>query len=90
MLDYLISLLSFEIEGTTYNLLTTPWGKIWQWALDYQAMSQNRYSTALLEAYTQLGMLGIAFTVFVIVLIVLCCWFVYKLASGFTGWMRFR
>lgn len=91
MLDYLISLLNFTVDGTTYNLITTPWNYIIQWANTYAASSNNgAYSTGLRDAYEILAKLGIASAALVVVLIIVCCWFVYKIASGFTGWFRFR
>lgn len=91
MLDYLISLLNFTVDGVTYNLITTPWGYMIDWINLYKQYSSNSsYSTALRDAYEVLAKLGIASAVLVIVLIILCSWFVYKVASGFTGWFKFR
>ena len=58
MLDYLISLLDFTIGGTTYNLITTPWEKMLAWIQQYQQYHDNQYSTAIRDAYTELGKLG--------------------------------
>lgn len=91
MLDYLISLLNFSIDGVTYNLITTPWGYMIDWINAYkQYASNSSYSTALRDAYEVLAKLGFASAVLVIVLIILCSWFIYKVASGFTGWFKFR
>ena len=93
MLDYLINLLNFTVNGTTYNLITTPWTKILEWIETYQANSTSgsaSYSTAVRDAYEMLAKLGIASAALVVVLIIVCCWFVYKVASGFTGWFKFR
>lgn len=91
MLDYLISLLNFTVDGESYNLITTPWMKLLQWISDYQANSQNAYyGTQVRDAYEILGKLGFMYAVLVVVLVILCAWFVYKIASGFTGWFKFR
>lgn len=90
MLQYLINLLNFEINGNSYNLLTTPWERILSWIQTYQQYNNNQYSTAVRDAYEALGKLGFMYSCLVVVLIIICCWFVYKIASGFTGWFRFR
>ena len=91
MLDYLISLLNFSVDGVTYNLITTPWGYLIDWINLYKQYANNSsYSTALRDAYEVLAKLGFASAVLVIVLIILCSWFVYRIASGFTGWFKFR
>ena len=90
MLDYLINLLNFEINGTSYNLITTPWERLLSWIATYQQYNNNQYSTAVRDAYEALGKLGFMYSCLVVVLIIICCWFVYKIASGFTGWFRFR
>lgn len=90
MLDYLINLLNFEINGTSYNLITTPWERLLAWISTYQQYNNNQYSTAVRDAYEALGKLGFMYSCLVVVLIIICCWFVYKIASGFTGWFRFR
>lgn len=91
MLDYLIRLLNFELNGVTYNLITTPWEKILAWVDSYMSYSNNgAYSTQVRDAYEMLAKLGIASAALVIVLIIVSSWFVYKVASGFTGWFRFR
>lgn len=90
MLDYLINLLNFTVEGQTYNLLTTPWQRLLSWIATYQQYNNNQYSTAVRDAYEALGKLGFMYSCLVVVLIIICCWFVYKVASGFTGWFRFR
>lgn len=90
MLDYLINLLNFTVEGQTYNLLTTPWQRLLSWIATYQQYNNNQYSTAVRDAYEALGKLGFMYSCLVVVLIIICCWFVYKIASGFTGWFRFR
>lgn len=90
MLDYLINLLNFTVEGQTYNLLTTPWQRLLSWIATYQQYNNNQYSTAVRDAYEVLGKLGFMYSCLVVVLIIICCWFVYKIASGFTGWFRFR
>lgn len=90
MLDYLINLLNFTVDGQTYNLLTTPWQRLLSWIATYQQYNNNQYSTAVRDAYEALGKLGFMYSCLVVVLIIICCWFVYKVASGFTGWFRFR
>lgn len=90
MLDYLISLLNFTIGGTTYNLITTPWEKMLAWIQQYQQYHDNQYSTAVRDAYSELGKLGFMQACLVIVLVILATWLFYKIAHGFTGWMRFR
>lgn len=91
MLDYLIGLLNFTVNGTTYNLITTPWEKILAWINTYQQNANNAaYSTAVRDAYEILAKWGFASACLVVVLIIICTWFVYKIASGFTGWFRFR
>lgn len=90
MLDYLINLLSFTVDGQSYNLLTTPWQRLLSWIASYQQYNNNQYSTAVRDAYEALGKLGFMYSCLVVVLIIICCWFVYKVASGFTGWFRFR
>ena len=90
MLDYLINLLNFQINGTSYNLITTPWARLLSWISTYQQYNNNQYSTAVRDAYEALGKLGFMYSCLVVVLIIICCWFVYKIASGFTGWFRFR
>ena len=90
MLDYLISLLDFSIGGTTYNLITTPWDKMLAWIQSYEQYNNNQYSSAVRDAYESLGKLGFMQSCLVIVLIVLATWLFYKIAHGFTGWMRFR
>ncbi len=90
MLDYLINLLNFEIDGSSYNLITTPWERLLSWIATYQQYNNNQYSTAVRDAYEALGKLGFMYSCLVVVLIIICCWFVYKIASGFTGWFRFR
>lgn len=90
MLDYLINLLNFEINGSSYNLITTPWERLLGWIATYQQYNNNQYSTAVRDAYEALGKLGFMYSCLVVVLIIICCWFVYKIASGFTGWFRFR
>ena len=90
MLDYLINLLNFTVDGQTYNLLITPWQRLLSWIATYQQYNNNQYSTAVRDAYEALGKLGFMYSCLVVVLIIICCWFVYKVASGFTGWFRFR
>lgn len=90
MLDYLINILNFTVDGQTYNLLTTPWQRLLSWIATYQQYNNNQYSTAVRDAYEALGKLGFMYSCLVVVLIIICCWFVYKVASGFTGWFRFR
>lgn len=93
MLDYLINLLNFNVNGVTYNLITTPWQRILDWIDTYIANNSSQsayYSTAVRDAYEILGKLGFAYACLVVVLIILSSWFVYKVASGFTGWFRFR
>lgn len=91
MLDYLISLLDFNIGSVEYNLLTTPWSLMEQWITRYQSTATNPWnSTALRDAYYQLGKLGFYYAILILVLIGLGVFFVYKIASGFTGWMRFK
>lgn len=91
MLDYLVHLLDFTISGTDYNLLTTPWLGITTWITRYQTANPNQTaSTAVRDAYYDLAKLGFFYSILVIVLIIICTFFVYKLASAFTGWMRFK
>lgn len=90
MLQYLINLLNFEINGNSYNLIITPWERLLAWISTYQQYNNNQYSTAVRDAYEALGKLGFMYSCLVVVLIIICCWFVYKIASGFTGWFRFR
>lgn len=91
MLDYLINLLNFNVRGTTYNLITTPWEYILAWIDNYKASANNgAYSTQLRDAYEVLAKWGFAYSCLVVVLIIICCVFVYKIVSGFTGWFRFR
>jgi hypothetical protein len=90
MLDYLISLLDFTIGDTSYNLITTPWDKMLAWIYEYEQHNNNQYSTAVRDAYESLGKLGVLQACLVIVLIILATWLFYKIAHGFTGWMRFR
>lgn len=91
MLNYLLSILDFETGGKTYNLILTPWEDLVNWANNYIAYSNNgMYSTQVRDAYEMMAKLGICTTLFVLVLMILCTWLVYKVASGFTGWFRFR
>lgn len=90
MFDYLISLLDFTIGGTTYNLIITPWEKMFAWIQSYEEYNKNQYSTAVRDAYESLGKLGFMQACLVIVLIILATWLFYKIAHGFSGWMRFR
>lgn len=91
MLDYLISILNFTVDGVTYNLITTPWGYLIDWIETYKTYSNNSaYSTQLRDAYEMLAAIGINATFYVVALLILGTWLVYKLASGFTGWMRIR
>lgn len=90
MLDYLISLLNFSINGTTYNLITTPWLGLQTWITRYQAANPNTVSTQVRDAYYDLAKLGFMSSILVVVLLIICTFFVYKLASSFTGWMRFK
>ena len=90
MLQYLIDLLNFDIGGQSFNFITTPWIQIINWINTYKQYNNNQYSTAIRDAYEALGKLGFMYSCLVVVLIIICCWFVYKVASGFTGWFRFR
>lgn len=90
MLDYLISLLDFTIGSTTYNLITTPWEKMLAWIQSYEQYNNNQYSTAVRDAYSDLGMLGFMHACLVVVLIIIATWLFYKIAHGFSGWMKFR
>ena len=93
MLDYLISLLNFTYDGQTYNLITTPWSRILGWVdsyISHATNNQGAWSTQVRDAYEMLGKLGFMYACLVVVLIILCAWFVYKVASGFTGWFKFR
>lgn len=91
MLDYLISILNFTVDGVTYNLVTTPWAYLIDWINTYKQYSNNSaYSTQLRDAYEMLAAIGINTTLYVVALLILGTWLVYKLASGFTGWMRIR
>ena len=47
-------------------------------------------TTAIRDAYSDLGKLGFMQACLVIALVVLATWLFYKIAHGFTGWMRFR
>lgn len=89
MLDYLISLLDFEINGTSYNLFKTPWDYMIQWIARYNSQT-SQVSTAVRDAYFDLMKFAFWESVLVVILIVICVFFVYKIASGFTGWFRFR
>ena len=90
MLQYLIDLLNFDIGGQSFNFITTPWIQIINWINTYKQYNNNQYSTAIRDAYEALGKLCFMYSCLVVVLIIICCWFVYKVASGFTGWFRFR
>lgn len=91
MLDYLISLLNFTVNGNTYNLITSPWSYMIEWISRYNSYSTSQVpSTAVRDAYYDLMKIGFMYSILVIVLVILCSWFVYKVASGFTGWMKFR
>lgn len=90
MLDYLLSLLTFTIDGTQYNLITTPWLGLTSWITRYSAANPNNVSTQVRDAYYDLAKLGFMSSILVILLIIICTFFVYKIASGFTGWFRFR
>lgn len=90
MLDYLISLLNFSINGVTYNLITTPWEKMFEWIDYYKQYNNNQYSTALRDAYSDLGLLGFRQALLVLVLVIIATWLFYKIAHGFAGWMQFR
>lgn len=90
MLDYLIHLLDFSVDGQTYNLFLTPWQRILSWIATYQQYNNNQYSTAVRDAYEALGKLGFMYAVLVIVLLIIGCWLFYKIAHGFAGWMQFR
>jgi hypothetical protein len=85
MLDYLISLLNFTVNGETYNLFLTPWTYTIAW---FETAEGD--ATQLVNAYLSLDALGWLFSVLVIVLLVVCCWLFYKIASSFTGWLKFR
>ena len=93
MLDYLINLLNFTYNGTTYNLITTPWSRILGWVdtyISHSTNTQGAWSTQVRDAYEMLGKLGFMYACLVVILIIFCGWFVYKIASGFTGWFKFR
>lgn len=90
MLNYLIDLFSFSIGDSTYNLFTTPWERILSWISTYQQYNNNQYSTAVRDAYYDLGKLGFMQGIFVIALLILGTWLFYKIAHGFSGWMKFR
>ena len=93
MLDYLINLLNFTVNGQTYNLITTPWSRLLSWVDAYIAHATNgqgAWSTGVRDAYEMLGKLGFMYACLVVVLIIFCGWFVYKVASGFIGWFNFR
>lgn len=90
MLDYLISLLNFSIDGVTYNLIITPWQKMFEWIESYKQYSNNQYSTALRDAYYDLGRLGFFQACLVLILVIIATWLFYKIAHGFAGWMQFR
>lgn len=91
MLDYLISLMDFTIGDVEYNFITSPWSYLINWISRYQQTSTNAYaSTALRDAYYDLAKLGFFYSILVLCLLALGVFFVYKIASGFTGWMRFK
>lgn len=90
MLDYLISLLDFTINGTTYNLITTPWLGLQTWITRYQAANPNTVSSQVRDAYYDMAKFSFMSSILVVVLIIVSAYFVYKIASGFTGWFRFR
>lgn len=90
MLDYLISLLDFTINGTTYNLITTPWLGLQTWITRYQAANPNTVSTQVRDAYYDMAKFSFMTSILVVFLIIISAYFVYKIASGFTGWFRFR
>lgn len=90
MLDYLISLLDFTINGTTYNLITTPWLGLQTWITRYQAANPNSISSQVRDAYYDMAKFSFMTSILVVVLIIVSAYFVYKIASGFTGWFRFR
>ncbi len=91
MLDYLINLLSFSVDGQTYNLILTPWGYICDWIQNYiNHTSNGAYSSSVRDAYYQLAKIGFFYSALIVVLIIICTWLVYKIASGFTGWFKFR
>lgn len=91
MLDYLIGLLNFSIGDKTYNLITTPWQELITWVKNYQSnSSQSYYSTAVRDAWIDMAKVGVGQTALVIVLLIICTWLFYKIAHGFTGWMKFR
>lgn len=90
MLDYLISLLDFTIDGTTYNLITTPWLGLQTWITRYNAVNPNNVSSQVRDAYYDMAKFSFMTSILVVVLIIVSAYFVYKIASGFTGWFRFR
>ena len=90
MLDYLISLLDFTIGDTTYTLITSPWEKMLAWIQSYEQYNNNQYSTAVRDAYSDLGKLGFMQACLVIVLIIIATFIFYKIAHVFIEWMRFR
>lgn len=90
MLDYLIHLLDFTVDGESFNLFLTPWQRMLAWISSYQQYNNNQYSTAVRDAYEALGKLGFMYSVLVVVLLIICCWLFYKIAHGFAGWMQFR
>lgn len=85
MLDYLISLLDFTVDGVTYNLFTTAWTSTLAW---FQLAQDNDVQMGY--AYMSLDALAICFSIMVIILLIVCCWLFYKIASSFTGWLKFR
>lgn len=89
MLDYLISILDFTVGGTEYNLFKTPWDYMIQWIASYRQQT-SQVSTAVRDAYFDLMKFAFWETCLVIILLVICVFFVYKIAAGFTGWFRFR
>ena len=90
MLDYLIHLLDFTYNGTAYNLLMTPWLGLQTWITRYNVANPNTVSSQVRDAYFDLAKLGFMGSILVVVLFIIATFFVYKIASSFMGWMRFK
>ena len=90
MLDYLIHLLDFTYEGTSYNLLMTPWIGLQTWITRFNTLNPNTVSSQVRDAYYDMAKTGFFGAILVVVLFIIATFFVYKLASSFTGWMRFK
>lgn len=91
MFQYLINLLNFQIGNNTYNLITSPWEYIINWVSKYESQYQSSYpSTAVRDAWVELGKIAVGQAALVLVLVVVCVWFFWRVCRGFIGWMEFR